>query len=72
MRSEPFDQIAINDGGEDATWQRDERPIARGFSAVDLLLSEEGYTPLDPTNDGIGMEIFIIFMFYFIQKRYAF
>ena len=25
------------------TWQREERPIARGFLAVDHHLSEEGY-----------------------------
>ena len=42
-RSEPSDQIAINDRGEEATWQREERPIACGFSAIDLHLSEEGY-----------------------------
>ena len=41
--SELFDQIAINDRREEATWQREECPIARGFSAVDLHLSEEGY-----------------------------
>ena len=42
-RSEPFDQIAINDRGEEATWQREERSITRGFSVVDLHSSEEGY-----------------------------
>ena len=42
-RSEPSDQIAINDRGEEATWHREERPIARGLSADDLHLSEEGY-----------------------------
>ena len=42
-RLEPSDQIAINDRGEEATWQREERPIARGFSAIDLHLSEDGY-----------------------------
>ena len=42
-RSKPSDQIAINDRGEEATWQREERPIARGFSTVDLHLSEEEF-----------------------------
>ena len=42
-QSEPFDQIAINDCGEEATQHREVRPIAGGFSAVDLHLSEEGY-----------------------------
>ena len=42
-RSKPFDQISINNRGEEATWQREERPIARGVSAVNLHLSEEGY-----------------------------
>ena len=42
-RSEPSDQITIKDRGEEATWQREERLIARGFSVVDLHLSEEGY-----------------------------
>ena len=42
-RSKPFDQIVINDRGEEATWQREERPIARGFLVVDLHLSEEGH-----------------------------
>ena len=32
----------INDQGEEATWQCEERPIARGFLAVDLHLSEGG------------------------------
>ena len=41
-RSEPSDQIAINDRGEGVMWQREERPIARGFTTVDLHLSEEG------------------------------
>ena len=41
--SEPSNQIAINDRGEEETWQREERPIARGFLAVDLHLSEGGY-----------------------------
>ena len=41
--SGPSDQIAINDRGEEATWQREEHPIARWFLAVDLHLSEEGY-----------------------------
>ena len=41
-RSEPSDQIAINDRGEGATWQHLERPIRRGFTAIDLHLSEEG------------------------------
>ena len=42
-QSEPSDQIAINNGEEEATWQYEERPIARGFLAGDLHLSEEGY-----------------------------
>ena len=42
-RSESSDRIAINNRGEEATWQREERLIARGFSAIDLHLSEEGY-----------------------------
>ena len=42
-RSEPFDQIAINDRGKEASWQHEERPIGREFRAVDLHLSEEGY-----------------------------
>ena len=41
-RLEPFDQIAINDRGEEATWQREKRPIARKISTVDLHLSEGG------------------------------
>ena len=41
--SGPSDQIAINDRGEEATWQRKERPIAREISTVDLHLSEGGY-----------------------------
>ena len=39
--SKPSDQIAINDRGEEVMWQRKESPIARGFLAVDLHLSEE-------------------------------
>ena len=42
-RLELSDQIAINDRGEEETWQREERPITRGFLAVDYHLSEEGY-----------------------------
>ena len=42
-RLEPSNQIAINDREEDAKWQREERPIACGFSTVDLYLCEEGY-----------------------------
>ena len=38
-RLEPSDQIAINDHDEEATWQREERPIAREFSTVDLYLN---------------------------------
>ena len=40
--SEPSNQIAINDRGEEATWQREECPIAYGFLAIDLHLSEGG------------------------------
>ena len=32
----------INNQGEEATWQCEERPIACGFLAVDLHLSEGG------------------------------
>ena len=42
-RSKPSDQIAINDQGEEATWQREEGPIAHGFSVVDIHISEEGF-----------------------------
>ena len=42
-RSELSDQIAINNRREEATWQREERPITGGSSTVDLHLSEEGY-----------------------------
>ena len=42
-RSKPSNQIAINDRGEEATWQREEGSIARGFLVVDLHLSEGGY-----------------------------
>ena len=42
-QSEPSDQIAINNRGKEATWQHEEHPIMRGFSTVDLHLSEEGY-----------------------------
>ena len=42
-QSEPFDQIMIHDRGEEAIWQHEEHPIVRGFSAVDLDLSEDGY-----------------------------
>ena len=42
-QSEPSNQISINDRGEEATWQHEEHPIASGFSAVDLHLSEEEY-----------------------------
>ena len=41
--SEPSDQIAINDRGKGATWQREERLITRGFLAIDLHLSIEEY-----------------------------
>ena len=41
--SEPYDQIAINDRGEEATWQSKEHPIARGFLVVDLQFSEGRY-----------------------------
>ena len=43
MRSELSYQIAINDRGEEAEWQCEECPIARGISTVDLHLSEGGY-----------------------------
>ena len=33
----------INNQGEEVTSQREERPIAHGFSTVDLHLCEEGY-----------------------------
>ena len=41
-RSGSFDYIAINGQYEEATWQPVERPIVRGFLAVDLHLSEGG------------------------------
>ena len=41
--SEPSDQIAINDRGEEVTWQREVRPIACEISVVDLHLSEGRY-----------------------------
>ena len=37
-RLEPSDQIAINDRDEKTAWHREERPIARGISTVDLHL----------------------------------
>ena len=42
-RSEPSDQTAFNDRDEEATWQREECPIAREISTVDLHLSGGGY-----------------------------
>ena len=39
-RSEPSDQIAINDRDEEATWQRVGRPISRAISTVDLHLNQ--------------------------------
>ena len=42
-RSEPSNHTVINDRGEEVTWQHEERLIARGFLAVDLHISEEGY-----------------------------
>ena len=51
-RSKPSDQITINDRGEEATWQREERLIARGFFAVDLHLSEGGYVTKSGSPDG--------------------
>ena len=32
----------INGRGREATWQREERPIARGIKTIDLHLSEGG------------------------------
>ena len=37
-----FDRIAIDGRGEEATWQREKRPIARGVKTVNLHLSEGG------------------------------
>ena len=42
-RSGPSEQIAINDRGEEAMWERNESPIAREISTVDFHLSEGGY-----------------------------
>ena len=43
MRSRVSDRIAIDGPGEEATWQREKRPITRGIKAVDLHLSEGGH-----------------------------
>ena len=50
-QSEPFDQIAINDRDEEATWQCVGRSIARAILVVDLHLSEEGYVARSSTPD---------------------
>ena len=42
-RSGSSDRVAINGQGGEATWQLVERPIARGFKAVDLHVSGGGY-----------------------------
>ena len=49
--SEPSDQIAINDRGEEATWKREVRLIGREISAVDLHLSEGRYVALSGLPD---------------------
>ena len=41
-RSEPSDQIAINDSDEKVTWQREKRSITREISALDFHL-KRGY-----------------------------
>ena len=41
-RSGSFDHVAINSQGREATWQLEERPIAQGFTTVDLHLCEGG------------------------------
>ena len=41
-QSGAFDHIAMDDRGDEATWQREERLIARGIKAINLHLSEGG------------------------------
>ena len=50
-RSGSSDLVAINCQGEEATWQLVERPIKRGFKAVDLHLSEGGYVARSDSSD---------------------
>ena len=42
-RSGLSDHVAINDQGGESTRQPEERLVARGFTTVDLHLSEGGY-----------------------------
>ena len=42
-RSGSSDRIAINGQHEEATWPPMKRPIARGFSTIDLHITEGGY-----------------------------
>ena len=52
-RSEPSNQIVINDRDEEATWQRVGRPIARAISIDDLHLDEVGYVARSGSPDVI-------------------
>ena len=52
-RSGSSDCIAINGQDEEATWQPVERLIARGFSTVDLHLSEGGYVAKLDSSDRV-------------------
>ena len=47
------DRIVINGQDKEATWQPVERPIARGFSTVDLHLSEGGYVAKSDSSDRV-------------------
>ena len=49
--SELSDQITINDWGDEATWLRKKRPIAREISTVDLHLSEGWYVAKSSSSD---------------------
>ena len=52
-RSGLSDRIVINGQDEEVTWQPMERPSARGFTAVDLHLSEGGYVARSDSLDRV-------------------
>ena len=51
MYSGPSDCVAIERSMRAATWQREESPIVRKISTVDLHLSEGGYVTKSGSRD---------------------
>ena len=51
--SGPYNQMAINDRGEEATWQCEEHLIMGEISSVDLHLSGGGYVVRSGSPDAI-------------------